>query len=86
MDIIKDASETIFKRLVWHTAKRDQAGIVQKLTNEQEVQEIYGLGDAGFYGELGSGSHENRNDFRSNPINDSVDLVRFHEKATFCYQ
>ncbi|MBW2598844.1 MAG: hypothetical protein JRC60_01835, partial [Deltaproteobacteria bacterium] len=46
MDIIKDASETIFKRLVWHTARRDQAGIAQKLANEREVHEIYGLGDA----------------------------------------
>ena len=33
MDIIKNASETIFDRLVWHTAKRDQAGIAEKLTN-----------------------------------------------------
>jgi len=49
MDIIKNASETIFKRLVWHTAKRDQAGIAEKLANEQEVHEIYGLGDAGLF-------------------------------------
>ncbi len=49
MDIIKNASETIFKRLVWHTAKRDQAGIAEKLANEQEVEEIYGLGDAGLF-------------------------------------
>ena len=34
MDIIKKASETIFKRLAWHTAKRDQAGIAEKLANE----------------------------------------------------
>ena len=43
MDIIKNASESIFERLVWHTAKRDQAGIAEKLANEQEVHEIYGL-------------------------------------------
>jgi hypothetical protein len=52
MDIIKDASETIFDRLVWHTAKRDQAGIAEKLTNEQEVDEVYGLGDAGLFDEF----------------------------------
>jgi hypothetical protein len=52
MDIIKDASETIFKRLVWHTAKRDQAGIAENLANEQEVDEIYGLGDAGLFDEF----------------------------------
>jgi len=37
MDIIKNASESIFERLVWHTAKRDQAGIAEKLANEQEL-------------------------------------------------
>ena len=52
MDTIKNASETVFKRLVWHTAKRDQAGIAEKLANEQEVHEIYGLGDAGLFDEF----------------------------------
>ena len=52
MDIIKNASETIFNRLVWLTAKRDQAGIADKLANEQEVDEIYGLGDAGLFDEF----------------------------------
>ena len=52
MDIIKNASETIFKRLVWNTAKRDQAGIAEKLANEQEIHEIYGLGDAGLFDEF----------------------------------
>ncbi|MCD4823747.1 MAG: transposase [Phycisphaerae bacterium] len=52
MDIIKNASETIFKRLVWHTAKRDQAGIAERLANEQDVDEIYGLGDAGLLDEF----------------------------------
>ena len=52
MDIIKKASETIFKWLAWHTAKRDQAGIAEKLANEQEVHEIYGLGDAGLFDEF----------------------------------
>jgi len=52
MDIIKNASETIFKRPVWHTARRDQAGIAQKLANEREVHEIYGPGDAGLFDEF----------------------------------
>ena len=52
MDVIKNASETIFKRLAWLTAKRDQAGIADKLANEQEVDEIYGLGDAGLFDEF----------------------------------
>jgi hypothetical protein len=52
MDTKKSASETICKRLVWHTARRDQAGIAEKLANEQEVHEIYGLGDAGLFDEF----------------------------------
>jgi len=39
-----------------------------------EVEGIEGLTTAGFYGELGSGSHENRNDFVPNPINAVVIL------------
>lgn len=39
-----------------------------------EVEGIEGLTTAGFYGELGSGSHENRNDFVPNPINAVVVL------------
>ncbi|MBU0661785.1 transposase [Patescibacteria group bacterium] len=34
-----------------------------------EVSGIESLTSAGFYGELGSGSHENRKDFAANPIN-----------------
>ncbi len=52
MDIIKTASEIIFNRLAWHTAKRDQPGIAEELANEQEVHEIYGLGDAGLFDEF----------------------------------
>ena len=39
-----------------------------------EVAGIEGLTSAGFYGELGSGSHENRKDFVANPINAVVVL------------
>jgi hypothetical protein len=38
------------------------------------VMGLEGLTSAGFYGELGSGSHEYRNDFRPNPINAVVVL------------
>lgn len=39
-----------------------------------DVVGIEGLTSAGFYGELGSGSHENRKDFTANPINAIVVL------------
>lgn len=39
-----------------------------------DVVGIEGLTSAGFYGELGSGSHENRKDFTPNPINAIVVL------------
>ena len=52
MDILKNASETIFQRLAWHTAEKDQAGIAEELANEQEIHEIYGLGDAGLFDEF----------------------------------
>jgi len=58
MDIKKSASETIFKRLSWHTAKRDQAGIAEELVNEDKIHEIYGLGDAGLFDEFFCFLHE----------------------------
>jgi hypothetical protein len=39
------------------------------VTDHWDVVGIEGLTSAGFYGPLGSGSHENRNDFVPNPIN-----------------
>ena len=39
------------------------------VTDHWEVVGIEGLTTAGFYGPLGSGSHENRKDFTPNPIN-----------------
>jgi hypothetical protein len=39
------------------------------LTDRWEVVGLTGLTSAGFYAELGSGSHENRKDFVPNPIN-----------------
>jgi len=45
--------------------KNSQAGY----TDTWDVVGLEGLTTAGFYSELGSGSHENRNDFRPNLIN-----------------
>ena len=44
------------------------------VTDYWEVTGIEGLTTAGFYGPLGSGSHENRKDFVANPINATVVL------------
>jgi hypothetical protein len=47
MKIIKKASETIYNRLMWRTATKDQAGVAETLANKQVVHEVYGLGDGG---------------------------------------
>jgi hypothetical protein len=44
------------------------------VTDQWRVVGLTGLTSAGFYGELGSGSHENRKDFVPNPINAVVVL------------
>jgi hypothetical protein len=44
------------------------------VTDNWEAAGIEGLTSAGFYGELGSGSHENRHEFAPNPINAVVVL------------
>jgi len=61
MNIIKNASETIFTRLAWQTAKRDQAGIAKELANEQEIHKYavlempdYLISSFAFYVSLGS--------------------------------
>jgi len=46
----------------------------KQVTDTWDVAGVEGLTTAGFYGEPGSGSHENRNDFSSNPINAAVVL------------
>ena len=48
----------------------------QQVTDTWKVVGISGLTSAGFYGELGSGSHENRNDFQPNPI---ISVVVLHD-------
>jgi hypothetical protein len=46
----------------------------KQVTDTWDVAGIKGLTSAGFYGKLGSGSHEYRNDFKPNPINAVVVL------------
>jgi len=46
----------------------------QTITDSWTVEGLQGLTSAGFYGEKGSGSHENRKDFAPNPINAVVVL------------
>jgi len=61
-------------------AKRERVRKIGKGKNSLAVIDrwdvvgIEGLTSAGFYGEKGSGSHENSNDFRPNPINAVVVL------------
>ncbi len=56
------------KRLTGHGKNR------QTVTDRWEVAGIEGLPTAGFYGELGSGSHEHKRGFVPNPINAVVVL------------
>lgn len=60
-----------------HTRKRYTGrGKTRKtVVDTWEVEGIEGLTSAGFYGELGSGSHENRKDFVPNPLNAVVVLT-----------
>jgi hypothetical protein len=51
----------------------------ETVTDRWEVVGIEGLTTAGFYGQLGTGSHENRNDFVPNPINTVVVLHDPHK-------
>ena len=50
--INKNASEHIFNELSWQTATKDQAGIARKLAEDDEIHEIYPLGNAGLFDEF----------------------------------
>jgi hypothetical protein len=52
MSLNQKASENITKRLTWHTAVKDQSGIAKDLADGKEIDEIYGLGDAGLFDEF----------------------------------
>ena len=77
MNVYEDALSLVGSGIV-QTRERNRtlgAGKNKKtVTDHWQVEGIEGLTSAGFYGELGSGSHENRNDFVPNPINAIVVL------------
>lgn len=52
MNLIQKASEKITERLTWCTALKDQAGIAKDLAGGKEIEEVYGLGEAGLFDEF----------------------------------
>lgn len=77
MNVYEDAISLVVGGLV---AQRERKRYVGSGKNKKtvldrwEVVGLEGLTSAGFYGELGSGSHQNRKDFVPNPINAVVVL------------
>ena len=77
MNVYEDALSLV---KTGHVATRESTRTTGHGKNSQQVIDtwkvvgISGLTSAGFYGELGSGSHENRNDFQPNSINAVVVL------------
>lgn len=51
-DIVSQASQRTAERLVWFTARKDQAGITQDIADGKDLEEIYGLGDAALFDEF----------------------------------
>ena len=77
MNVYEDALSLVDTGIVQTREEERTVGAGKKkvtVTDRWEVVGIEGLTSAGFYGELGSGSHENRNDFVSNSINAVVVL------------
>ena len=52
MNLIEDASQKITQRLIWFTALKNQAGIATDLADGKDVEEVYGLGEAGLFDEF----------------------------------
>ncbi len=71
VDDTKLAREVIEQAI---TNMGESARIVSIALDRWEVVGLEGLTSAGFYGELGSGSHQNRKNFVANPINAVVVL------------
>lgn len=77
MNVDKDALSLVSTGIVQTRERRRTLGAGKNkkaIVDRWEVVGIEELTAAGFYGELGSGSHENRNDFAPNPINAVVVL------------
>ena len=52
MNLIEEASQKITQRLIWFTALKDQARIATDLADGKDVEEVYGLGEAGLFDEF----------------------------------
>lgn len=77
MNVYEDALSLVGAGIVQSREKKRTVGAGKNKTTLMDRWEVVGIKDlstAGFYGELGSGSHENRNDFVPNPINAVVVL------------
>jgi len=77
MDVYNDALFLVDTGHLANRTRKRNVGFGKNKTVEidyWEVVGIKGLTTAGFYGPLGSGSHENRKDFTPNPINAVVVL------------
>ena len=77
MDVYNDALSLVNTGCIANRTRKRNVGYGKNKTVENdywEVVGIEGLTTAGFYGPLGSGSHENRKDFTPNPINTVVVL------------
>ena len=71
MDVYKDALSLTSESVKVSREKIRTAGAGKNKTtviDSWELVALEGLTSAGFYGPLGSGSHQNTNDFRPNPI------------------
>jgi hypothetical protein len=77
MNVYKDALSMVSMGIAQSRELKRTVGAGKNkkaIVDRWEVVGIEELTAAGFYGELGSGSHENRNDFTPNPINAVVVL------------
>jgi hypothetical protein len=72
MNVYKDALSLLDSGIVQTRQRKRSVGAGKNRTTVMDLWRIVGIEDlisAGFYGEKGSGSHENRSDFTPNPIN-----------------
>jgi len=77
MNVYEDALSMVSTGIVQTRERKRTVGAGKNkktVMDRWEVVGIEALTSAGFYGELGSGSHENRSDFVPNPINAVVVL------------
>jgi len=77
MDVYNDALSLVNTGHLANRTRKRNVGYGKNKTVENEYWEVVGIEElttAGFYGPLGSGSHNNRKDFTPNPINAVVVL------------